>query len=39
MDKAEAEAKAKAIADAMGWEDKYYLISAASGWRERSAGM
>ena len=30
MNKAEAEAKAKAIADAMGWEDKYYLISAAS---------
>ena len=30
MDKAEAEAKAKAIAEAMGWEDKYYLISAAS---------
>ena len=36
MDKAEAEAKAKAIAEAMGWEDKYYLISAASRWRERS---
>ena len=30
MDKAEAEAKAKAIAEAMGWEEKYYLISAAS---------
>ncbi len=30
MDKAEAEAKAKAIADALGWEDKFYLISAAS---------
>ncbi|EOP0944070.1 GTPase ObgE, partial [Escherichia coli] len=23
--------KAKAIAEALGWEDKYYLISAASG--------
>ena len=30
MDKAEAEAKAKAIADALGWEEKFYLISAAS---------
>lgn len=30
MDKAEAEAKAKAIADALGWEDQFYLISAAS---------
>ena len=27
----EAEEKAKAIAEALGWEDKYYLISAASG--------
>ena len=31
LDKAEAEEKAKAIAEALGWEDKYYLISAASG--------
>jgi GTPase involved in cell partitioning and DNA repair len=30
MDKAEAEAKAKAIAEALGWEEKFYLISAAS---------
>ena len=30
MDKATAEAKAKEIAEALGWEDKYYLISAAS---------
>lgn len=30
MDKAEAEEKAKAIAQALGWEDKFYLISAAS---------
>ena len=30
MDKAEAEEKAKAIAEALGWEGKYYLISAAS---------
>ena len=30
-EKAEAEEKAKAIAEALGWEDKYYLISAASG--------
>ncbi|SQA99227.1 GTP-binding protein Obg [Cedecea neteri] len=30
MDKAQAEEKAKAIAEALGWEDKYYLISAAS---------
>lgn len=30
MDKAEAEAKAKTIAEALGWEDKFYLISAAS---------
>lgn len=30
MDKEEAEAKAKAIAEALGWEDKFYLISAAS---------
>ncbi|MDP1166035.1 GTPase ObgE, partial [Klebsiella pneumoniae] len=30
MDKAEAEAKAKAIAEALGGEEKYYLISAAS---------
>jgi len=26
----EAQARAKAIADALGWEEKYYLISAAS---------
>ena len=32
LDKAEAEEKAKAIAEALGWEgSKYYLISAASG--------
>lgn len=31
LDKVEAEEKAKAIAEALGWEDKYYLISAASG--------
>lgn len=30
IDKDEAEARAKAIADALGWEDKYYLISAAN---------
>ena len=30
LDKAEAEEKAKAIAEALGWEGKYYLISAAS---------
>jgi len=30
MDKAEAEEKAAAIAKALGWEDKHYLISAAS---------
>ncbi|GKX59766.1 Obg family GTPase CgtA [Leminorella grimontii] len=30
LDKDEAEARAKAIADALGWEDKYYLISAAN---------
>ncbi|MDI4692859.1 GTPase ObgE, partial [Salmonella enterica subsp. enterica serovar Cerro] len=30
MDKTEAEEKAKAIAEALGWEGKYYLISAAS---------
>ncbi|GKX56633.1 GTPase Obg [Leminorella grimontii] len=30
LDKDEAEASAKAIADALGWEDKYYLISAAN---------
>ena len=37
MDKAEAEAKAKAIAEALGWEEKFYLISAASqqGVKER----
>jgi GTP-binding protein len=40
MDKATAEAKAKEIAEALGWEDKYYLISAASqqGVKD-SAGM
>ena len=26
----EAQARAKAIAEALGWEEKYYLISAAS---------
>ncbi|MFC6376903.1 Obg family GTPase CgtA [Tatumella terrea] len=30
LDKEEAESRAKAIADALGWDDKYYLISAAS---------
>lgn len=30
LSREEAEAKAKAIADALGWEEKYYLISAAS---------
>jgi GTP-binding protein len=30
MDKAAAEEKAKAIAEALGWEEKFYLISAAS---------
>jgi GTP-binding protein len=30
MDKDAAEEKAKAIAEALGWEDKFYLISAAS---------
>lgn len=30
LDKSEVEAKAKSIAEALGWEDKYYLISAAS---------
>lgn len=30
LDEAEAEARAKAIAEALGWEDKYYLISAAN---------
>lgn len=30
LDQAEAEEKAKAIAQALGWEDKYYMISAAS---------
>lgn len=30
LDKDEAESRAKAIAEALGWEDKYYLISAAS---------
>lgn len=30
VDEEEAEARAKAIAEALGWEDKYYLISAAN---------
>lgn len=30
MSAEEAEARAKEIADALGWEDKYYLISAAN---------
>ncbi len=30
LDKQEAESRAKAVADALGWDDKYYLISAAS---------
>lgn len=30
LDAGEAEARAKAIADSLGWEDKYYLISAAN---------
>ncbi|MCH9297352.1 Obg family GTPase CgtA [Pantoea allii] len=30
IDDEEAQARAKAIAEALGWEDKYYLISAAS---------
>ncbi|ROR06156.1 Obg family GTPase CgtA [Erwinia sp. JUb26] len=30
LDNEEAEARAKAIADALGWTDKYYLISAAN---------
>ncbi|MFU9135312.1 Obg family GTPase CgtA [Erwinia tasmaniensis] len=30
LDEAEAEARAKSIADALGWTDKYYLISAAN---------
>ncbi|MTD37924.1 Obg family GTPase CgtA [Erwinia sp. CPCC 100877] len=30
MERAEAEAKAQEIADALGWEGKHYLISAAS---------
>lgn len=30
IDDDEAQARAKAIAEALGWEDKYYLISAAS---------
>ncbi|QKJ85480.1 Obg family GTPase CgtA [Paramixta manurensis] len=30
IDSAEAEARAKAIADALGWTEKYYLISAAN---------
>ncbi|MCL7708054.1 GTPase ObgE, partial [Enterobacter kobei] len=30
LSREEAEAKAKAIADALGWDEKYYLISAAS---------
>lgn len=30
LDKADAEQRAKAIADALGWEGKYYLISAAN---------
>lgn len=31
LDKVEVEEKAKAIVEALGWEDKYYLIFAASG--------
>lgn len=30
LDDEEAEARAKAIAEALGWEEKYYLISAAN---------
>ncbi|AVG75530.1 Obg family GTPase CgtA [Pantoea ananatis] len=30
IDEEEAQGRAKAIAEALGWEDKYYLISAAS---------
>ncbi|KHE01984.1 GTPase CgtA [Pantoea stewartii] len=30
IDEEEAQARAKAIAEALGWEEKYYLISAAS---------
>lgn len=30
LDQEEAEARAKTIADALGWTDKYYLISAAN---------
>lgn len=30
LDSEEAESRAKAIADALGWTDKYYLISAAN---------
>ncbi|MFS2221298.1 Obg family GTPase CgtA [Pantoea sp. B65] len=30
LDEAEAATRAKAIAEALGWEDKYYLISAAN---------
>lgn len=30
IDEEEAQARAKAIADALGWKDKYYLISAAN---------
>lgn len=30
LDEEEAEARAKAIADALGWTEKYYLISAAN---------
>ncbi|WP_438499967.1 Obg family GTPase CgtA [Pantoea ananatis] len=30
IDEEEAQARAKAIAEALGWQDKYYLISAAS---------
>ena len=30
LDREEAEARAKEIAEALGWEDKYYLISAAN---------
>ena len=37
LDKAEAEEKAKAIAEALGWEDKYYLISAASRLKKRNS--
>jgi GTP-binding protein len=30
LSREEAESRAKAVAEALGWEDKYYLISAAS---------